>query len=57
VRAWLGRHPWWAFHFPPASASWLDAFEGFFDKLAKRRPRRGLFNPTRRRSPSGEVHD
>ena len=43
VRAWLGRHPRWTFHFTPTSASWLNAVEGFFAKLAKRRLRRGVF--------------
>jgi hypothetical protein len=31
------------FHFTPTSASWLNAVEGFFAKLAKRRLRRGVF--------------
>ena len=43
VRAWLARHPRWTFHFTPTSASWLNAVEGFFAKLAKRRLRRGVF--------------
>jgi transposase len=43
VRAWLGRHPRWIFHFTPTSASWLNAVEGFFAKLTKRRLRRGVF--------------
>lgn len=43
VRAWLDRHPRWTFHFTPTSASWLNAIEGFFAKLAKRRLRRGVF--------------
>ena len=43
VRAWLDRHPRWTFHFTPTSASWLNAVEGFFAKLAKRRLRRGVF--------------
>lgn len=29
VKAWLGRHPRWTFHFTPTSASWLNAVEGF----------------------------
>jgi len=42
VRLWLSRHPRWRFHFTPISASWLNAVEGFFAKLTKRRlkPRR-----------------
>ena len=43
VRAWLDRHPRWSFHFTPTSASWLNAVEGFFAKLAKRRLKRGVF--------------
>ena len=43
VRAWLERHPRWTFHFTPTSASWLNAVEGFFAKLARRRLRRGVF--------------
>jgi transposase len=43
VRAWLDRHPRWTFHFTPTSCSWLNAVEGFFAKLAKRRLKRGVF--------------
>ncbi len=43
VRAWLERHPRWTFHFTPTAASWLNAVEGFFAKLTKRRLRRGVF--------------
>ena len=43
VRAWLVRHPRWTFHFTPTSASWLNAIEGFFAKLTKRRLKRGVF--------------
>lgn len=43
VTAWLGRHPRWTFHFTPTSASWLNAVEGFFAVLAKRRLKRGVF--------------
>jgi transposase len=44
VRAWLSRHPRWTFHFTPTSASWLNAVEGFFARLANRRLRRGVFH-------------
>lgn len=44
VRAWLDRHPRWTFHFVPTSCSWLNAVEGFFAKLAKRRLNRGVFH-------------
>ena len=43
VRRWLGRHPRWTFHFTPTSASWLNAVEGFFAMLTKRRLKRGVF--------------
>ncbi len=44
VRAWLARHPRWTFHFVPTSCSWLNAVEGFFAKLTKRRLQRGVFS-------------
>ena len=31
------------FHFTPTSGSWLNAVEGFFAKLTKRRLKRGVF--------------
>jgi transposase len=43
VLAWLKRHPRWTFHFTPTSASWLNAVEGFFSALSRRRLRRGVF--------------
>ena len=43
MRAWLDRHPRFVFHYTPTSASWLNAVEGFFAKLTKRRLRRGVF--------------
>jgi len=43
VRAWLDRHPRFVFHYTPTSASWLNAVEGFFAKLTKRRLKRGAF--------------
>jgi transposase len=43
VQEWLLAHPWWTFHFTPTSASWLNAVEGFFAKLTKRRLARGVF--------------
>lgn len=39
VRAWLMAHANWTFHFIPTSSSWLNAVEGFFAKLTKRRLR------------------
>ncbi len=44
VRAWLVRHPRWTFHFTPTSASWLNAVEGFFARLTRRRLQRGVFH-------------
>jgi transposase len=43
VRAWLERHPRWTFHFVPTSSSWLNAVEGFFAKLTRRRLKYGVF--------------
>ena len=43
VRAWLANHPRWVFHFTPTSASWLNAVEGFFSILTRRRLERGTF--------------
>ena len=44
VRKWLARHPRWTFHFVPTSCSWLNAVEGFFAKLTRRRLKRGGFH-------------
>ena len=44
VRAWLERHQRWTFHYTPTSASWLNAVEGFFAKLTRRRLQRGVFH-------------
>jgi transposase len=43
VRAWLARRPLWTFHFTPTSASWLNAVEGFFSALTRRRLKCGVF--------------
>lgn len=43
VRAWLDRHPRWTFHFTPTSSSWLNAVEGFFAILTRRRLKNGVF--------------
>jgi len=43
VRRWLNRHERFIFHFTPTSCSWLNAVEGFFAKLSKRRLKRGVF--------------
>ena len=44
VRRWLARHPRWTFHFTPTSSSWLNAVEGFFAKLSRRRLKHGVFH-------------
>ena len=44
VLAWLERHPRWTFHFTPTSSSWLNAVEGFFAKLTRRRLKHGVFH-------------
>ncbi len=44
VIAWLERHRRFRFHFTPTSASWLNAIEGFFSKLTRRRLKRGVFS-------------
>lgn len=43
VKAWLARHARWTFHFIPTSSSWLNAVEGFFAKLTRRRLKHGVF--------------
>ena len=43
VMEWLEQHPRFVFHFTPTSAAWLNAVEGFFAKLTKRRLKRGVF--------------
>src|SRR3954463_3191878 len=43
VRRWLARHPRWTFHFTPTSSSWLNAVEGFFANLSRRRLKHGVF--------------
>ena len=43
VLEWIENHPRFVFHFTPTSASWLNAVESFFAKLAKKRLKRGVF--------------
>src|SRR5580704_12394352 len=43
VLKWMADHPRWTFHFTPTSASWLNAVEGFFSAISRRRIRRGAF--------------
>ncbi|GAN81267.1 integrase [Acidocella aminolytica 101 = DSM 11237] len=39
----LTNHPRWTFHFTPTSASRLNAVEGFFSIITRRKIRRGVF--------------
>ena len=39
-----GPAPCWTFHFTPTSCSWLNAVEGFFAKLTRRRLKHGIFH-------------
>ncbi len=43
VIEWLADHPRWVLHFTPTSASWINAVEGFFSVISRRRIRRGVF--------------
>jgi transposase len=43
VQTWLARHERFVFHFTPTSCSWLNAVEGYFATLSKRRLKRGVF--------------
>jgi transposase len=43
VQQWLADHGRWVFHFTPTSASWINAVEGFFSVITRRRIRRGVF--------------
>ena len=42
VMEWIAEREGWELHFTPTSCSWLNAVEGFFGKLARRRLRRGV---------------
>ncbi len=44
MKRWLvARHPRFHVHFTPTSASWINAVEGLFAALTKRRLKRGVF--------------
>jgi len=43
VLRWLARRERFVFHFTPTSCLWLNAVEGFFATLTKRRLKRGVF--------------
>ena len=40
VRQWLARHERFTFHLTPTSSPWINAIEGFFAKLTRRRLKR-----------------
>jgi transposase len=44
VKRWMARHPRFHVHFTPTSASWINAVEGLFATLTKRRLKRGVFH-------------
>ena len=44
VHEWLKGRPDWQFHFTPTSASWMNAVEGFFSKLARQRLKDAVFD-------------
>ena len=45
VREWPVRYPRWTFLFTLTSSLWLNAVEGFFAKLTRRRLKHGVFHP------------
>ncbi len=47
VQVWLARHPHWTFHVTPTSSAWLNAVEGVFAKLTRRRLKYGVFRSKR----------
>jgi transposase len=47
VMASLEKHRRFVFHFTPTSTSWLNAIEGFFAKLTKKRLKHGVFRSLR----------
>ena len=44
---WLDKHRRFVFHFTPTSAFWLNAIEGSFAKLTKKRLKRSVFRSLR----------
>ena len=44
VKEWLAKHPRFAIHFTPTSASWLNMVERFFRDITTERLRRGVFH-------------
>jgi transposase len=56
VMTWLADHPRWTFHFTPTSASWLNAVEGFFSTITRRKIRRGVFKSVAEPLLNESVH-
>jgi transposase len=52
----LARHPRFVFHFIPTSASWLNAAEGLFATLTKRRLKRGVFRSIQELKHAIQLH-
>ena len=44
VMDWLKEYDRWTFRYTPTSCFWMNAVEGFFGKLARRRIRRGVYD-------------
>jgi len=58
VLEWLACHSRFVFHFTPTSASWLNAVEGVFALLSKRRLKRGVFRSLQElKDPSRFIAD
>jgi transposase len=55
VLEWLAYQPRFVFHFTPTSASWLNAVEGLFALLSKRRLKRGIFRSVQELKDA--IHD
>lgn len=43
IKRWLLRHPRFALHFTPTSASWLNQVERFFAEITRKQIRRGTY--------------
>src|SRR5881296_2899447 len=56
VQAWLSKHPRFAMHFTPTSASWLNMVERFFRDLTQQRLRRGVFHSVGELESALEAH-
>ena len=43
IQQWFTDHPSWTFHLIPTSCSWLNAVEGFFAEVTRRRLKHAIF--------------